>query len=159
MRGSFPCWAQGELVSSVLRSPRLTRLVPKCPVVPQRALKMIDLYIITYGMSVQESERTLLHRNDQVLYLPLQRILWPLDWTDLPRCCYRRPPSLQRGSKVQCCHLCKCTWTHQVMPELSGSKCYCQLGGTPQHSRSPHHSGVPLKLAGWKMENDMTELK
>lgn len=147
MQGSFPCWTRGELVSSALRSPRPTQLVPICSMAPQRALNTIDRYIITYGMSAQESERTFFNWNDQVTYLPLQRRLWPPGWTDLPRCCCRRPLSHRTGSEVQCCRLCKYTSTRQVMPQLSGSKCCCQAGGTPQRSRSPCRSGVPPKPA------------
>lgn len=91
--------------------------------------------------------KDLFNWNDQVTYLPLQRRLWPPGWTDPPRCCCRRPLSLRTGSEVQCCHLCKYTWMRQVRLQLSGSKCCCQAGGTPQRSRSPRRSGVPPKLA------------
>lgn len=155
MRGSFPCWTWRELVSSALRSLRLTQLVPICSMAPQRALNMIDwtlLHVCTGEW------KDFFNWNDHVTYLPLQRRLWPRGWTDLLRRCCRRPLSLQTGSEVQCCHFCKYTWMRQVMPELSGSKCWCQQGGTPQRSQNPRRSGVPRKLAACAKWHDWPQI-
>ena len=160
MQGSFLCWTWRELVSSALRSPRLTQLVPICSMAPQRALNMIS-HTLLHAICLHRRVKDFFNWNDHVTYLPLQRRLWPHGWTDLLRCCCRRPLSLQTRSEVQCCHLCRYIWMRQVMPELSGSKCCCQKGGTPQHSQSPRRSGVPRKLAAcakWHYWPQITEM-